>query len=75
MDSKSDVCMSINGKDTNHIRHIARRVHFVKNGENFRYNKIEWCELGLQLAEIATKNVGDNDLNTRTKYITVRIDN
>ena len=24
---KSDVCMTKNGKDTNHIRHIYRRVH------------------------------------------------
>ena len=34
LDSKSDVCMSNNGKDTNHNSHIARRVQFVRNGEN-----------------------------------------
>ena len=28
-------------------------------------HKIDWCEGGLQLAEIGTKNVGDNDLTTR----------
>ena len=27
LDSKSTICMSNNGKDTNHIRHIARGVH------------------------------------------------
>ena len=31
--SKSAVCMDKNGKDNNHTRHTARRVHFVRNGE------------------------------------------
>ena len=34
--------------------------------------KIDWCEGGLQLSEIATKNVGENSLNPRMKYIMVR---
>ena len=38
-------------------------------------HKIELCEGGLQFAEIATNNVGENDLNPRMKYIIVRIDN
>ena len=33
LDSKSDVCMSMNGKYTKHNRHISRRVHFLRNGE------------------------------------------
>ena len=33
LDSRSAVCMAKNGKDTNHIRHIARRVNFGRNGE------------------------------------------
>ena len=33
------------------------------------------CLLGLQLADIATKNIGDNALNPRMKYIMVRIYN
>ena len=32
LDSKSAVCMASNGKDTNHTRHISRRVHLVRNG-------------------------------------------
>ena len=32
LDSNSSVFMSKNGKDTNHTRHIYRRVHFVRNG-------------------------------------------
>ena len=33
LDRKSAMYMSKNGKDTKHTRHIARRMHFVKNCE------------------------------------------
>ena len=49
---KSTVCMAKNGKDTKHTRHISRRVHLVRNGENSKMHKIDWCEGGLQLADI-----------------------
>ena len=29
--------------------------------------RIDYCEGGMQLPDIATKNVGENDLNTRIK--------
>ena len=35
LDSKSAVCMASNGKDTNNTSHIDRRVHSVRNGENW----------------------------------------
>ena len=54
---------------------FARRVHLVRNDEKFKMPKIDWCEGGLQLADIATNNVGGNYLNTRMKYIMVRLDN
>ena len=75
MDSKSSMCMANNGKDTKQTRHISRRIHFVRNGEKFNMHKIDWCEGGLQLADIATKNVGEHDLTLRIKYIMVRLDN
>ena len=37
--------------------------------------KIDWCEGGLQLADIATKNFVENDLTRRMKYIMVVLDN
>ena len=49
--------MAKNGKDTKHTRHIARRMRFARNGEKFKMQKIDWCEGGLQLADIGTKNV------------------
>ena len=66
--------MSKNSKDTNHTRRIARRVHFVRNVENLKMHKIDWCEGGLQLADIFTKNVSENDLTPRIKYIMVILD-
>ena len=32
-----------------------------------KMHNIDWCEGGLQLADIATENVGENDLNPRIK--------
>ena len=69
--SKSAMCMDNNGKDTKNTRHIARRMNIVSNGERCNMQKIYWCEGGLQLADIATKHVGDNDLTQRMKYIMV----
>ena len=50
LDIRSAVCMDKNGKDTKHIRHIARRLHSVSNGEKCKMHKIYWCEVGLQFA-------------------------
>ena len=47
LDSKSAMCMANNGRDKKHTRHIARRMHFVRNGEKCKMHKIEWCEGGL----------------------------
>ena len=38
-------------------------------------HKIDWCEGGLQLADIGTKNVSEPDLTPRMKYIMVRLEN
>ena len=73
LDSKSVICMAMNGNDTKHTRHIARIINFVRNGENFKMHKIDWYEGGLKLADIATKKVGDNYLTPRMKYIMGRL--
>ena len=46
-------------------------MHLVRNGENFKMHKIDWCEGGLQLAEIATKNIVEHYLTPKKKYIMV----
>ena len=67
--------MAKNGKDTKHTRHIARRMHFVRNGEKCKMHKRYWCEGGLKLADIDTKNVSEPELTPRMKYIMVRLEN
>ena len=37
-------------------------------------HKIEWCEGGMQLADIGTKNISEPDLTPRMKYIMVRLE-
>ena len=58
MDINFSVCMDNNGKNNNQTRHISRRVHFVRNDENWKMHKIYCCKGGLKLADIATNNVG-----------------
>ena len=75
LDSKSVMCMDKNGKDTKYTRHIASRMRFVSNGEKCKMHKIDWCEGGLQLADIGTNNVSEPDLTPRMKYIIIRLEN
>ena len=50
-------------------------MHFVRNGEKCKMQKIDWCEGVLQLAYIGTENVSEPDLTPRMKYIMVRLEN
>ena len=65
--------MAKNIKDAKHTRKISRRMNFVRKSKKFKMHKIEWCEGGLQLADISTKNVGENDLTPTMKYSMVRL--
>ena len=67
--------MDKNFKNNKNTRHIYRRVNFVINGDKYKIHRIEWCEGGLKLSDIETKNIGENDLNNRMKYIMASIDN
>ena len=66
--------MSTNGKYIKHTRHIAKRMYCERNGEKCKMHNIDWCEGDLQLADIATKNVGEHYLTPRMEYIMVRLD-
>ena len=74
LDSKSDMCMDKNSKDTKDTRHIIMRIHLVRNGEKFNMHNIDWCEGNLHLAYIAPNNFGEHDLIPRMKYIMVRLE-
>ena len=75
LDSKSDMCVAKKRKDDKHTRHIARIIHFVRNGKKCKMPKIYWCESGVKLAVIGTKNASDPDLTPRMTYIMVRLEN
>ena len=75
LDSKYAMYMAKNGKDTKQTRHIARIIYFVRNEEKLKIQKIDWCEGGLKLEDIGTKNFGDPYLTPRIKYIMVRLEN
>ena len=72
LDNKSALCMDNNGKDIKHTRHIARRTHFLRNGEKCKMHKLDWCEGGLQLADIVNKNVSEPDLTPMQKVSTMQ---
>ena len=75
LDNKYDVCMAKHGKDTNHTRHITRKIHLVRHSEKWKMHKIDWCEGDLKLADIATDNSGEHGLALKIKYSTVRLYN
>ena len=75
MCGKSAMCMAKNVKYTKHTIHITRRMHFVRNGKKCKMHKIDWCEGGMQLADIGTKNVSEPDLTPRIKYNMARLEN
>ena len=69
------MCIAKNGKDTKNTRQIVRRMYFVRNGENCQMQKIDWCEEGLELTDISTKNTGKYYLTLIMKYIMVILEN
>ena len=59
--------MANNSNNKKHTRNISRRKHFIRNEEKCKMHKSDWCEGGLQLADISTKNVAENDSIPRMK--------
>ena len=48
LDSKYDMCMAKNGKETEHTRHISSIMYVVRNGENAR------CKKSIDVKEICS---------------------
>ena len=74
LDSRAGVDMSKNDRDSKQTRHIARRMHFVRQGEAQNLHRTTWIEGDLQLADIGTKNVRADELQPRLGYIMVKVD-
>ena len=67
--------MAKSGNDTKHTRHITRMMYFEINGEECNMKKIVCCEEGLNLSEIGTTNVREDEMNPRLGYTTIRLEN
>ena len=67
--------MAKNGKDTKHTIHIYRRMHLVRNSEEWNLHNTVWCEGGLQLSDIGTNIVREYELNPRLGYAMVILNN
>ena len=67
--------MANNGNNIKHTRHISRRIHCLRNGEECNLHNIVWCERGLKLSYIGNMNVREDKLNPRSAYAMVRLDN
>ena len=75
MDIKLAICMSNNVKDAKHTIHISRRTHFLTNGDQLiLHNTVLW-EGCLQLADIVTKNVREDELIPILGYTLLRLNN
>ena len=73
LDSRSAQAMGNSFRDTKHTRHIARRYHYVRTGAQEGHWVLHWCEAGLQLADVGTKNLPGRDLQPRLGYIQVEV--
>jgi hypothetical protein len=73
LDSKSAIAMSKSFKDTKHTRHIARRYHYVREGETEGRFKTFWIDNTLQISDIGTKNTTVEDLNSRIIFMMVEV--
>ena len=75
LDVKLAIGMDNNGIDIKQTRHIYRRLHLVRHGEEWNFHKAVWCEGGPKLEDIGTKSVRQDELNRRLRYDMVRLEN
>ena len=62
-------------RTSTHTRHLSRRIHLVINSKECNLHKTVWCEEGLKLADIGTKNVREEEFNPGLGYSIVILDN
>ena len=72
VDSKSAKDMGESFKTTKRTRHILRRYHYVREGQEAGHHQLIWIPNEYQLADIGTKPVEKRDMEKRIKYILVK---
>ena len=55
IDNEAAICMAKCNKDTAGNRHVARRIHHVRQGTVLKEHKFEWISFKFQLTGILTK--------------------
>ena len=73
MDSQSAQAMGHSFRDTKHTRHVARRYHYVHQGEKTGAHSLNWCNADLQLVDIGTKNLDGAQIRPRLSYLFVDV--
>jgi hypothetical protein len=56
IDNEATVQITCNGKLTQKIRHIERRFHYVRQGQQDSTHQLHWIPCESQLADILTKS-------------------
>ena len=65
MDNKSAVDMIVSFNDTKNACHIRHRFHFVKQGVEQLWHKLNWIRNQYMVADVTTKSSARNPLRTR----------
>ena len=73
LDSQSATAMGKSFKDTKHTRHIARRYHYVRQGEEDGIHNLNWIPAELNTSDIGTKNLPGYDISSRMEYCMVEV--
>ena len=66
--------MAKNGNYTKHTRHISIIMHLVRNGEECNLQNTLWYKGGMQMTDIGTNNIREDELNNILGYSMVIID-
>ena len=67
IDNEAVVQMSKNGRLTRKTRHIERRFHFVRQGQENGLHKLHWIPGDFQLADIQTKSQDASKIDPQLK--------
>ena len=67
--------MANNHKYTKQTRHISMIINFVRNGEECNLYNAVWCAGGMQVVDVGTNNVREEEFNHVLGYTMARLYN
>jgi hypothetical protein len=69
VDNEATVQIAKNGKLTRKTRHIERRFHFVRQGQQEGIHQLHWIPCDFQLADVLTKTQPANKIDPHLSKI------